>query len=114
MDSNTNRSGVIDTTSGIMEVDWVRVWTMEGETVRVPQAITLGQSSITVPVGTYVWVSQSITPSNAQDQGTTWTSSNDAIARTGNGWVHGQSVGSCVVTARTWNGVQATLNVTVS
>lgn len=98
-----------------MLVDWVRVWAPVGDlTPKPPTAISLDKATVTATVGgADQRIVPTITPADAHDKATTWTSSNAAVAITANGYVRAVAPGTCIVTARTWNGRSATCTVTV-
>lgn len=100
-----------------MLVDWVKVWSPIGNArTHAPAGISIAQSSASLRVGNLggIRLTPTITPEDAHNQGTAWDSSDPAVAICKSGWVVPVAPGTCVVTARTWNGHEATCNVTVT
>lgn len=97
-------------------VDWVRVYAPAGDrVVRVPETLTLDKATATATVGgAQVIVTATIAPSTARDKGIAWTSSDEAVAIVGGGYVTAVGAGTATITATTWNGLTATCAVTVT
>ncbi|MBQ3665993.1 MAG: Ig-like domain-containing protein [Lachnospiraceae bacterium] len=87
-----------------------------GEEITIvnPTGITLSQTSLSIKEGTTGSVTATIAPSNATNKSVTWTTSNASVATVSGGTITGNSVGSAVITAKTSNGLTATVNVTVT
>lgn len=69
--------------------------------------IKLDRSSFTMMVGSTQEIHYSVIPKNVTDSTLTWESSNPKVAVVDKGKVTAKSVGSCVITASTANGVKA-------
>ena len=79
-----------------------------------PTSITLNQSSVSVLEAESTTVTATIAPSNATSKTVTWTSSNTAVATVSGGKITGVAPGTATITAKTTNGLTATVKVTVS
>lgn len=97
-------------------VDWVRVYAPEGTSlIIVPSGLALDKSAVNLTAGGATEIlSPAITPSGAHDKGVKWSTSNAAVAVVGGGYVSPMGVGTCTITATTWNGYAATCTVTVT
>ena len=85
-----------------------------GETISVT-GISVSPSSTSVEAGKDVTITPTITPSNATNQGVSWTTSNSSIATVSGGIVTGVAEGSATITATTSDGgYTATCSVTVT
>lgn len=88
--------------------------------VKEPQVIqvtgiTIDSSSLILTEGESAKLTATISPSNADNQGIIWPSSNASIASVSNGRVSAVSVGSATITAKSDDGGKtATCNITVS
>ena len=76
--------------------------------------ITVSKSSVSILEGNYETVTAKVTPDNATNKTVTWTSSNPAVATVAGGKITGVSVGTATITAKTSNGLTATVSVKVS
>ena len=78
--------------------------------------ITISTTNMTLNAGGSQKLSASVTPSNANNKGIIFRSNNDSVAWvSGDGVVHANAAGTCVVTAQTSeNGFCAYCNVTVN
>lgn len=78
--------------------------------------IQIGSTSMTLNAGESRGLSASVTPSNANNKGISYSSNNDSVAWVGaDGVVHANAEGNCVITARTdENGYCAYCNVAVN
>ena len=76
--------------------------------------ITVSKSSVSILEGNSETVTATVTPSNATNKTVTWTSSNPSVATVAGGKITGVSVGSATITAKTSNGLTATVSVKVS
>ena len=78
-----------------------------------PTGIVLNNSSVTVKEKSIVSVVATVLPTNAANKTVTWTSSNSKVATVSNGTITGVSAGTATITATTFNGYSARVNVTV-
>lgn len=79
--------------------------------------VTVAPASVSVKVGASITLTKTITPSNADEKGGTWTSSNPAIATVdASGVVKGVATGSTKITFTTKDGsiVSSQVAVTVT
>lgn len=81
--------------------------------------VTVAPTSVSVKVGATTTLTKTISPSNADEKGGTWTSSNTAVATVdANGVVKGVAVGTTKITFTTKDGSivssQVTVNVTAA
>ena len=79
-----------------------------------PTGISLSSTSATVREAETVSLKATVAPSNATNKTVTWTSSNTSVATVSGGTVTGISKGTVKITAKTWNGFEATCTVTVT
>ena len=79
-----------------------------------PTAITVDKTSVTVLEGSTVTVKATIAPSNATKKTVTWSTSDASVAKVSGGIITGISPGKATITAKTTNGLTATVQVTVS
>lgn len=85
-----------------------------GETISVT-GVSLNPNSTSVEAGQDVTLTATVSPSNASNQGVTWTSSNPSIATVSGGIVTGVAEGSATITVTTSDGgYTATCAVTVT
>ena len=84
-------------------------------TVRVPTTgITISKTSTTLTVGESETLTATVSPSDASNTSTEWTSSNNNIVTVNNGYITGVSGGTATITVRTADGnFIATCEVTV-
>lgn len=76
--------------------------------------VTLNKTETSVYIGESETLTATVTPSNASDKSTTWTSSKPEIATVGeDGKVTGVELGTATITATTKSGVSASCVVTV-
>ena len=77
--------------------------------------ITMDSTSLTMIEGETAKLKATISPSNADNQGVIWSSSNASVASVSNGTVTAVSAGSAIITAKSDDGGKtATCNVTVN
>ena len=76
--------------------------------------ITVSKSSVSILEGNSETVTAKVTPDNATNKTVTWTSSNPTVATVAGGKITGVSVGSATITAKTSNGLTATVSVKVN
>ena len=76
--------------------------------------ITVSKSSVSILEGNSETVTAKVTPDNATNKTVTWTSSNPTVATVAGGKITGVSVGTATITAKTSNGLTATVSVKVS
>ena len=77
--------------------------------------ISLDSSSLTLIEGETARITATISPSNADNQGVIWSSSNASVASVSNGTVTAVSAGSATITAKSDDGGKtATCNITVN
>ena len=79
-----------------------------------PKGLTLTGISNGLVVGKTATIYYNMSPSNATNKTITWTSSDPSIATVDGGVVTGKKAGNCIITAKTYNNISASLNVTVS
>jgi len=79
-----------------------------------PTGITLDKSSLSLNAGQSGTLSATITPADADNKTVTWTSSNSAVATVTDGTVKAVKKGTAVITASTFNGLEASCTVTVT
>lgn len=105
-----------DCTSMKMEVDWVRVYAPVGVTEKTEvQSITLSQNNLSFNMGDApIDVYYTVNPSTAWDNNVNYESSNTSVATVYGSRVTPVGTGNCKITARSSNGVTATINVTVA
>ncbi|MBQ3543803.1 MAG: Ig-like domain-containing protein [Lachnospiraceae bacterium] len=78
-----------------------------------PTSITVSPTSVSVLEGNTTTVTATVLPTDASNKKVTWTSSNDSVATVSGGTITGVSVGTATITAKTSNGLTATVSVTV-
>ena len=78
-----------------------------------PTGITLSQTSATIKEGSNAKITATITPSDATNKSVTWSSSNTSVATVTGGTISAVSKGTATITAKTSNGLTATVTVTV-
>lgn len=77
--------------------------------------ITLDSSSLTLTEGETARLTATISPSNADNQGVIWSSSNASVASVSNGTVTAVTAGTAIITVKSDDGGKtATCNVTVN
>ncbi|MFR7819648.1 alpha-amylase family glycosyl hydrolase, partial [Candidatus Pseudoruminococcus sp.] len=76
--------------------------------------ITVSKSSVSILEGNSETVTAKVTPDNATNKTVTWTSSNPTVATVAGGKITGVSVGIATITAKTSNGLTATVSVKVN
>ncbi|MDO5442255.1 MAG: Ig-like domain-containing protein [Bacteroidia bacterium] len=88
----------------------------EKEPKSIPvSGITLDSTSLTLTEGETARLTATISPSNADNQGVIWSSSNESVASVSNGTVTAVAAGSATITAKSDDGGKtATCNVTVN
>ena len=79
-----------------------------------PTSVTLDKTTLTVKEGTTESVKATIAPSNATSKTVTWSTSNASVATVSGGTITGIAKGSAIITAKTVNGLTATVKVTVT
>ena len=79
-----------------------------------PTAITLDKTSVTVKEATTANVKATIAPDNATNKSVSWTTSDASVATVAGGTITGVSKGTATITAKTVNGLTATVKVTVT
>lgn len=79
-----------------------------------PTSITLNKSSVSLLEGNTETVTATIAPSNATKKTVSWTTSDAAVAKVSGGTITGVAPGTATITAKTTNGLTATVKVTVS
>lgn len=80
-----------------------------------PSGLTLSQKTATGAVGATRQIAVTIEPADADDKTVTWSSSNEAVATVdSNGLITLVEVGTATITAKTSNGIEATVTVTVN
>ncbi|MGN0470008.1 MAG: alpha-amylase family glycosyl hydrolase, partial [Acutalibacteraceae bacterium] len=78
-----------------------------------PTSITLDKTSVTVKEATTEKVKATVAPDNATNKTVSWTTSNASVATVAGGNITGVSKGTATITAKTSNGLTATVKVTV-
>ena len=76
-------------------------------------SIELDKVNITIKVGETTTVKAIVTPENAINKNVTWSSNNECASVDANGNITGVKKGTAIVTAKTVNGFEASLTVTV-
>ncbi|MDD6489463.1 MAG: alpha-amylase family glycosyl hydrolase, partial [Clostridia bacterium] len=79
-----------------------------------PTAITLDKTSVTVKEATTASVKATVAPDNATNKSVSWTTSDASVATVAGGTITGVSKGTATITAKTVNGLTATVKVTVT
>lgn len=80
-----------------------------------PSGLTLSQKTATGAVGATRQITATIEPADADDKTVTWSSSNEGVATVdGNGLITFIGEGTATITAKTSNGIEATVAVTVN
>ena len=80
----------------------------------VPTAITLNETSLSLTTGSSFTLESSITPSNADDKTTLWTSSDETVATVAGGTVVALKAGTATITANAYAGTSVTASCTVT
>ena len=81
----------------------------------IPTGLELSQKTATGAVGATRQITATIEPADADDKTVTWSSSNEAVATVdGNGLITFIGEGTATITAKTSNGIEATVTVTVN
>ena len=81
----------------------------------IPTGLTLSQKTATGAVGATRQITATIEPADTDDKTVTWSSSNETVATVdGNGLITFIGEGTATITARTSNGIEATVAVTVN
>ena len=79
-----------------------------------PTSVKLNYSALTMTEGTKFTLKATVSPSNAGNKTVTWSSSNKNVAVvTNKGVVTARTIGSAVITAKTFNGKTASCKITV-
>ncbi|MGN1456896.1 MAG: alpha-amylase family glycosyl hydrolase, partial [Acutalibacteraceae bacterium] len=79
-----------------------------------PTSITLDKTSVSIKEETTAKVTATIAPDNATNKSVTWTTSDASVATVAGGTITGVSKGTATITAKTSNGLTATVKVTVT
>lgn len=94
--------------------DTINGYNSGGTTVSVT-GVSLNKNSTSIEVGSAETLEPTIAPSNATNQGVTWSTSNSSVATVTNGVVRGVAEGSATITVTTSDGgFTATCSVTVT
>lgn len=94
--------------------DTINGYNSGGQTVSVT-GVSLNKNSTSITVGGAETLEATVAPSNATNQGVSWTSSNTSIATVSGGTVRGVAEGSATITVTTSDGgYTATCTVTVT
>lgn len=80
---------------------------------RAVKSITLTKTKATLKSGSTLTLKAVLEPSNATNKTVTWTSSKNKVATVKNGKVTAVGGGTCVITAKTSNGLVKKCNITV-
>lgn len=81
----------------------------------IPTGLTISQKTATGAVGATRQITATIEPVDADDKTVTWSSSNETVATVdGNGLITFVGEGTATITAKTSNGIEATVAVTVN
>ena len=91
----------------------VNVTVKENPSIIKPYGITLSDSDVTIKEKKSVTVTANVLPENATNKNVTWKSADESIATVNNGVINGVSQGTTKITVTTFNGFEATVNVTV-
>lgn len=79
-----------------------------------PSKITLNKTSLTLGIGETGQLKATVSPTNATNKSVTWKSSDETVATVDNtGKITAVAEGTAVITASTYNGLQAKCNITV-
>lgn len=81
--------------------------------IPAPEKITLDKNSLSLKEGEKASLSYQITPSYAISKNVSWTSSNNSVATVKDGVVTAKKAGTTKIRIKTYNGLEATCNVTV-
>ena len=89
--------------------------TVPGKPKPVPYTIgvVLDSNRLTLPVGSKYQLGATVMPENAEDKTLTWSSSNNSIVTVKNGELTAKDVGTCSVTATTFDGKSASATIRV-
>ncbi len=79
-----------------------------------PTDIKLNKTSVSLLEGNVEAVTANVSPADATYKTVSWSSSNNSVATVSGGRITGVGKGSAVITAKTVNGLTATVNVTVA
>lgn len=80
-----------------------------------PTGLTLSQKTATGAVGATKQITATVEPEDATDKSVTWSSDNEAIATVdSNGLITFVAEGTANIKAKTSNGIEATVAVTVN
>ena len=94
--------------------DTINGYNSGGATVSVT-SVSLNKASTSIEVGGAETLEASVAPTNATNQGVSWSSSNTSIATVSNGVVRGVAEGSATITVTTSDGgYTATCSVTIT
>lgn len=81
----------------------------------IPTGLELSQKTATGAVGATRQITATIEPTDAHDKTVTWSSLNESVATVdGNGLITFIGEGTATITAKTSNGIEATVVVTVN
>ena len=97
-------------------INWMSIKdvTIAEGTGAVPTAITLNETSLSLTTGSSFTLESSITPSNADDKTTLWTSSDETVATVAGGTVVALKAGTATITANAYAGTSVTASCTVT
>ena len=79
-----------------------------------PTSIKLNKTSVSLLEGNVEAVTATVSPADATYKTVSWSSSNNSVATVSGGRITGVGKGSAVITAKTVNGLTATVKVTVA
>lgn len=139
---NTSDSSIATVTNGVVSVsssaaaggkatitatveDYASTWTVEceitvGNSIEPPKpvavtGVTLNKSSISLKIGESATLTAAVKPSNADNKGVTWKSSDSSVATVSNGKITAVATGTATITVTTNDGgYTATCDVTVT
>jgi beta-glucanase (GH16 family) len=94
-----------------MEVDYVRVTTLDDLPVTEPESIKLDTEALYGKARDIKKIDFELLPLTSQNRTVTWNSSDTDVATVYGGYVHMKKTGICIITATTYNGLTVTCKV---
>lgn len=78
------------------------------------KSITLSKNSVSMNIGDTYTLTAKVNPTNATNKSVTWSSTDNSIVTVKSGKIYAVSAGSCIITAKSSNGIKAACDVTVT